>query len=240
MALSPYGNKNLVVYLLNSYINFYLTLLIEKIRRVWENEDIRSSKMKTYLFIDGTNLYASQYELFGPNYYLYFPSFIKEVENKIKVKFDKIYFYASYSPQPQKLTKKEKLYLKNEALFYRSVKSIKNLTFFTGYRSKTSGKEKEVDVKLAVDIVEKAAKNEYKNLFLLSGDADFMEALFSARRFNKKCTVICMENKIMYKAIIFFETRIIKITNKKLEFNKRFKKPNYLNLDYKNLLRKVD
>lgn len=116
MALSPYGNKNLVVYLLNSHINFYLTLLIEKIRRVWENEDIRSSKMKTYLFIDGTNLYASQYELFGPNYYLYFPSFIKEVEEKTKVKFDKIYFYASYSPQPQKITKKEKLYLKKRSL----------------------------------------------------------------------------------------------------------------------------
>jgi len=195
--------------------------------------------MKTYLFIDGTNLYAAQYELFGPEKYLYFPLFIKAIENKIKVKFYKIYFYASYSPQPKKPTKKDKLYLKNEALFYRSVKSTKNLTFFTGYRSKTSGKEKEVDVKLAVDIVEKAARNEYENLFLISGDADFMEALFSARRFNKKCTVICMENKIMYKAIIFFETRIIKITNKQLEFNKRFKKPSYLNLDYKKLLKRV-
>ena len=75
--------------------------------------------MKTYLFIDGTNLYASQFELFGPQKYLNFSKFIKEVEKKIKVKFNKIYFYASYSPKPKRLSKKQKLYLKNEALFYQ-------------------------------------------------------------------------------------------------------------------------
>ena len=75
--------------------------------------------MKTYLFIDGTNLYASQYELFGPRKYLNFFKFIKEIEKKIKVKFNKIYFYASYSPRPKRLNKKQALYLKNEGLFYQ-------------------------------------------------------------------------------------------------------------------------
>ena len=51
--------------------------------------------MKTYLFIDGTNLYAAQYELFGPKKYLDFSGFLKEVEKKIKAKLGKIYFYAS-------------------------------------------------------------------------------------------------------------------------------------------------
>ena len=83
--------------------------------------------MKTFLFIDGTNLYAAQYKLFGPKMYLDFPSFIKEIENKI-----------------------------------------------------------------------------------------------------------------MYKAIIFFETIILKITNKKLNFNKRFKKPTVISLNYKNLLKEVN
>ena len=117
--------------------------------------------MKTHLFIDGTNLYAPQYKHFGPKKYLYFPIFINEIEKKLKVKFDRINFYASYSPQPKNPTQKEKLYLKNEALFYRSVKQTKNTVFFTGYRSKTSGKEKEVDVKLAVDIVDFAHRNKY-------------------------------------------------------------------------------
>lgn len=54
--------------------------------------------MKNYLFIDGTNLYASQYELFGPDSILSFPEFIKTLEQNIKQSFLKIYFYASYSP----------------------------------------------------------------------------------------------------------------------------------------------
>ena len=81
----------------------------------------RKRKRIAHLFIDGTNLYAAQYELFGPKKYLDFIKLIKELEKEIKVKFGKIYFYASYSPKPKRLTKKRKLYLKNEALFYRNV-----------------------------------------------------------------------------------------------------------------------
>jgi len=196
--------------------------------------------MKTYLFIDGTNLYAAQYELFGPEKYLYFPSFIKEVEEKIKVKFERIYFYASYSPQPKKLTEKEKLYLKNEALFYRSVKSIKNLTFFTGYRSKTSGKEKEVDVKLAVDIVNFGHRNYYQNIFLLTGDGDFLQALFSMKKINKKISVICLENKIMYRAAFYFLTYVLKLSKKEVKFNFiKFQKYKIINLQKDNLLKNI-
>ena len=79
---------------------------------------------KIYLFIDGTNLYAGQYQLFGPRKYLDFPVFIKEIESKLGTTFNKIYFYASYTPQPKKPTRKQKLYLKNEAFFYRGVKRI--------------------------------------------------------------------------------------------------------------------
>ena len=165
--------------------------------------------MKTYLFIDGTNLYASQYELFGPQKYLNFSKFIKEVEKKIKVKFNKIYFYASYSPRPKRLNKKQALYLKNEGLFYKSVRETENVSFFKGYRSKTSGKEKEVDVKLAVDIVDFAHKNKYQSVYLFSGDADFLQALFVVRYLKKKIFVISLQNKILFRASFFFKTYVI-------------------------------
>ena len=165
--------------------------------------------VESCLFIDGTNLYAGQYELFGPKRYLNFSKFIKEIEQKLKIRFDQIYFYASYSPKPKKPAKKEKLYLKNEALFYRSVRQTSNTIFFKGYRSKTSGREKEVDVKLAVDIVEKASRGEFGSFYLLSGDADFMEALFAARRLGGKPHVLCLENKIIYKSFHFFKTYIL-------------------------------
>ncbi|EKD80061.1 MAG: hypothetical protein ACD_40C00213G0045 [uncultured bacterium] len=54
---------------------------------------------KTFLFVDGSNLYGSQYELFGPDKYLDFSS----------------------SPTPTKVSIKQQKYLKNEQYFYRSV-----------------------------------------------------------------------------------------------------------------------
>lgn len=165
---------------------------------------------KTYLFIDGSNLYAGQYELFGPNKYLSFPNFISQVEKKLKIKFTKIYFYTSYSPKPKKLTKKAKQYLKNEALFYRSVRKTKNAVFFKGYRSKTSGKEKGVDVKLAADLVSFAFLDRYDVVYLLSGDADFLQALFNVREFcKKKIFLLCLQNKIMHKGGFHFRSYIV-------------------------------
>lgn len=173
---------------------------------------------KTFLFIDGTNLYAGQYDLFGPKKYLDFPKFIDEVQKKLAVKFDKIYFYATYSPKPKHLTIKIKLYLKNEAMFYQSVRRKQNLVFFQGYRSKTSGKEKEVDVKLAVDAVHLAHLDKFHSLYLLSGDADFFHVLTTVRSINKKVYVICLQNKLMKKAIFNFKTSII-VFDKKGLFN---------------------
>ena len=178
--------------------------------------------MKTYLFVDGSNLYAAQYELFGPKKYLNFSILIKELQEKIKVKFDKIYFYASYSPKSKKPTKKQKLYLKNEALFYRSVRKTKNTIFFKGYRSKTSGKEKGVDVKLAADLVSFAFLDRYDIVYLFSGDADFLQALFNVRQFctNKKIFILCFKNKIMYKGAFHFQSHIVNFDRSKMKFHR--------------------
>jgi uncharacterized LabA/DUF88 family protein len=165
--------------------------------------------MKTYLFIDGTNLYAAQFELFGPEKYLDFSEFIREVEKKIGIKFDKIYFYASYSPKPKRPVPKEKLYLKNEALFYRGVKRTKGVVFFRGYRSKTSGKEKEVDVKLAVDIVNLAHLDCYNRLWLVSGDADFMHALIIAENLGKNISILALANRVPRRFSFIYLTHVV-------------------------------
>lgn len=119
----------------------------------------------TYLFIDGSNLYGSQFALFGPKKFLSFNDLITRLEKLLKISFDKIFFYASFSPIPKKPTKKQKLYLKNEALFYKNVRKTPKVDFFKGYRSPTSGKEKEVDVKLAVDMVDMAHRNKYQKMY---------------------------------------------------------------------------
>jgi len=193
----------------------------------------------TFLFIDGSNLYASQYELFGPQKYIDFNIFIHEIEFILETKFDAIFFYASYSPQPNNLNHKEKQYLKNEALFYKSVKAYPKISFFTGYRSKSSGKEKEVDVKIAVDIVDFAHRKLMKQIVLLTGDADFMEALHVAKKQGIRVSVLCMENKIMYKALIFYSVTIILLTSRKVLIHKIRRKPNIIKIDSTKILRKI-
>lgn len=180
---------------------------------------------KTFLFVDGTNLYAGQYQLFGPDKYLDFSLLIKEIEKQLAITFDKIYFYASYSPKSKNPTKREKLFLKNEALFYKSVKETKHTVFFTGYRSKASRKEKEVDVKLTADLVSFAFLDKYQTVYLFTGDADFLQALFSIRANHnkKKMYTICLENKIMYKGAFYFKTVILDFTGKKVRFHQKQK-----------------
>jgi len=196
-------------------------------------------RFKASLFIDGTNLYAAQYELFGPKKYLNFAKLIEEIEKKIRVKFDKIYFYASYSSTPKKPTEKQKLYLKNEALFYKSVKQTPSTVFFKGYRSKTSGKEKEVDVKLAVDIVDFAHRGKFSSMYLFSGDADFLQALFAIRSLGKKIFVISLQNKVLYRAAFFFLTYMVIFKKPvKIKFL-RFQKKAFIQIEEKEVVEEV-
>lgn len=198
-----------------------------------------SKSQKIFLFIDGSNLYGGQYELFGPSKYLNFSLFIKEIEQLLRINFNKIYFYASFSPKPKNLDKKQKRYLKNEALFYRSVRKTKDVVFFKGYRSPTSGKEKEVDVKLAVDIVDFAHRKTFDKAFLLSGDADFMQALHTVKKLHIPTAVFSMQNKVMFKALLFYKTYVIRFHNQKINFRKIRKHPEYITLDKNKVVKNV-
>lgn len=168
------------------------------------------AKKSSYLFIDGTNLYAAQYELFGPNKFLDFPRFIFYLESKLDLKFSRIYFYASYSPKPKRSTKKSRQYLKNEGIFYKSVRSTKKVVFFKGYRSKSSGKEKEVDVKMAIDIVDFAHRDLYENCYFISGDADFRHALILIEKIKKNVLILAIENRKPAGYLHHFRNKLIK------------------------------
>ena len=195
---------------------------------------------KTFLFIDGTNLYASQFKIFGPDNFLNFQELIKKLEEQLKNKFDQIYFYASYSPVPQRQTKKIRQFLKNEANFYKNVKDTLNLTFFKGYRSKTSGKEKEVDVKISVDIVKFAYEKKYEKIYLLSGDADFLQALIAIQHLPISINLICVEDKILFKGSFKFNTNVIDFIPDKLNFKKSpHQKIIFINIPKKDVTKKI-
>ena len=136
-----------------------------------------SAKKKTHLYIDGTNLFAGQNELFGPNKHLSFSFLIQEIKKLAPL--DDIFFYASYMNQKNRtrLTEDRKKLIAAEALFYREVRNSKDVTFYRGHRSPTSGKEKGVDVHLSVDIVKDIFLGNCNQIVIMTGDADLIYPL---------------------------------------------------------------
>ena len=129
-------------------------------------------KEKTFLYIDGTNLFAGQNELFGPKKYLSFKFLVKEISKFVKI--DQVYFYASYMNKSKHLTARLKDLIVAEAFFYREVKHTKNVVFYKGHRSPTSGKEKGIDVHLSVDIVKDIFLKRCNQIVIMTGDADLI------------------------------------------------------------------
>jgi uncharacterized LabA/DUF88 family protein len=177
--------------------------------------------MRNYLFVDGSNLYAGQYKLFGPGKYLNFSKFIKDIEKNLNIKFDKIYFYASYSPKPKIISKSVENYLKNEGLFYQSVRKTKNVEFYKGHRSITSGKEKGVDVALASDLVRFSCEMKYKYGYLITGDADFQHCIEIAIEKKRIINIIAIENRVPCRLSILYNTYVFWFKNKPKLFDYR-------------------
>lgn len=133
----------------------------------------KSKKGKTYLYVDGTNLFAGQVDLFGYSVYLPFSNILRDINNIFRI--DKVNFYASYMvkanlhrrPNRHKLTV-------IEHLFYQELKKIPNLSFYRGHRSPTSGREKGVDVHLAVDLIKDGLMGRFKRAVIMTGDSDLI------------------------------------------------------------------
>jgi uncharacterized LabA/DUF88 family protein len=145
---------------------------------------------KTNLYIDGTNLFIGLIDLFGVNDIPSFKSILKNI-NKI-IKIDHIFFYASYTLPTNK---KYKDTLVVEAKFYKQVIETPNLIFYKGHRSPTSGKEKGVDVHLAIDITKDAFQKKYNQAVIMSGDADFVYAVEIVRFLNIPIHALFIPNR---------------------------------------------
>ena len=148
---------------------------------------------KSCLYIDGTNLFAGQNELFGPNKYLSFSYLIKEIKRLFSI--DNIFLYASYLSDFNQRKPELKKLKAAESFFYREVKLYPGLTFYKGHRSPTSGKEKGVDVHLAVDIVKDVLLGSCNEVVIMTGDADFIYPIELAKQFNVKTGAIFLPNR---------------------------------------------
>jgi len=139
--------------------------------------------MKTFLFIDGSNLYGGFTDLLQPGEYLNFDDILRIIEAQMPV--SAVRFYRTYMKEDELKTTADRLKAKAQIDFFNSVKLNEKVVFFEGHFSATSGKEKGVDVRLAVDMVLGACQNDYDQAIIMSGDADLTYAVLKAKQFKK-------------------------------------------------------
>jgi len=110
--------------------------------------------------------------------------------------------------------KSKRMYSAQQSLFYSLGKQ--GITVKKGYMLKSDGKyhEKGVDVRIAVDILRGALKNEYRRCFVISSDTDLIPAILDARTEKKEIIYVGFEN-FLSKALQVNCTRTI-ILDKKI------------------------
>ena len=186
--------------------------------------------MKTFLYIDGSNLYGGFTDLLKPGEYFNFKDILKLIEKEITL--DSILFYGTYMKVDDHQSIANQLTAKAQIEFFNQVKQIKKVHFYQGHFSATSGKEKGVDVRLAVDLVLGACIDKYDEAFIMTGDADLNYAVTQAKQF-KKIHLLAFSSRFPYGMSFLVNKRIV------LDYQKYFlkkslplfkKKPVYLNI----------
>lgn len=176
---------------------------------------LKSSKSKTHLYIDGTNLFAGQNELFGPKKYLPFSVLMQHINKLFPV--DRVFFYATYIGQLACKKPKLKKMLGSEAKFYREARAFPRTQFFKGHRSPTSGKEKGVDVHLAVDMVKDAFLQNCSQAVIISGDADLIYPIEIVKMLHIPVHAVFLSNRFSLEMAHRVDSAIV------LNFKRRFK-----------------
>lgn len=169
---------------------------------------------RTNLYIDGTNLFAGLVELFGPKKILDFSSLINEIKKLFTV--NKIYFYASYIGKVNLNNQKLRSLVKTESKFYNQVKATPGVYFYKGHRSPTSGKEKGVDVHLAVDIVKDVFSGQCDKVLIMSGDADLIYPLEVVKLLKIPVHAVFLPNRFSLEMAYKVDSAIKNTRNKQV------------------------
>ncbi|MFA7708798.1 MAG: NYN domain-containing protein [archaeon] len=140
-----------------------------------------SSIKRVMIFIDGSNFYYSLRCSFSNTkiYFEKFCNFLSENDDLIKIK---------YYNSPLNIKDNEDEYKKQQRFFaYLSEVPLIDI-YFGRLEKRPDGKkaEKGVDVKLAVDLVVNAYKDNYDIAILVSNDADFIPAIQEAKELGKQ------------------------------------------------------
>lgn len=142
---------------------------------------------RVLILIDGSNFYHRAQEIGVSTFVRFdhhrFAEWLAEGREIV----DKIYYTGVIRKNPGD-PNSPKLVSDQQRLFAHLESPAQGFTVFRGHVMKQPGqyKEKGVDVKIAVDIVLKAVKNQYDTVILVSSDTDLIPAIEAIKEFGKR------------------------------------------------------
>ena len=148
---------------------------------------------KNLVIFDGSNFYHGAKNL-APKIHLTNFNYRKLAELVALSKNNKIEYCVGEIKQEKGNPKSVSLYANQQALFYHLEKQ--GVEIKKGYMLKNNSvyQEKGVDVRIALDILRGALKNEYQNCFIICSDTDIIPAILDARKEKKKIVYVAFSN----------------------------------------------
>lgn len=150
---------------------------------------------KLLVIIDGSNFYHGSKNL-CPEIHLTNFNYRNLIEEMVGQKKVSILYCVGEIKRENNNKKSEGMYAQQQSLFYSLEKQ--NIKIFKGFMLKSDGKfhEKGVDVRIAVEVLKGALKNEYDVCILFSSDTDIIPAIAEAIRVNKKVIYAGFEGRL--------------------------------------------
>lgn len=148
---------------------------------------------KNLVIFDGSNFYHGVKRL-SPKTHLINFDYKKLVNILTNSNKNSVEYCVGEIRQDPKDKKSVKLYANQQALFYQLEKQ--SIEIKKGYMLKNDGvfREKGVDVRIAIDIVRGALKNEFDRCFVISSDTDIIPAIFEAKSDGKEIIYVGFSN----------------------------------------------
>jgi uncharacterized LabA/DUF88 family protein len=147
----------------------------------YESYTTNLSALATTLFIDGSNLFGGMTDLLSVGQYFQFQDLLEVMYEDFTI--DQVEFYGTYMQIDQSKSALQAKRVRAQKAFFDSSKACEAVTFHKGHFS-GSGKEKGVDVQLAVDMVVAACTGAVDEAIIMTGDADLKYAVQTSVRFS--------------------------------------------------------
>lgn len=150
---------------------------------------------KNFVIFDGSNFYHGSKKL-APQVHLTNFDYRKLAELITESKDNNIQYCVGEIKRQRGNPKSERMYAGQQALFYNLEQQ--DVTIKKGFMLKTDDvyREKGVDVRIAIDILWGAFKNEYEKCFIISTDTDIIPAIQDAISLGKAIIYVGFENSI--------------------------------------------